>query len=537
VALVHKEERWTYEEIDRKANQVAGFLRDQGINRGDRVAIFLDNSVESVVSLFGILKADAVFLMLSSTLKTQKLAYILNDCQVKVIITHTNKADVVSEALDRADSVNQVVWVGLPSQIPKNNSPSITHHSFEEILRYALCSMRLADSLAPCALHSADGSPYASCAMPSAVSSHFAFRISHSNNIDLDLATIIYTSGSTINPKGVMLTHLNMISAATSITTYLENVPEDIIINVLPLSFDYGLYQVLMAFKFGGTVVLEKSFTYPYEIIKQMVKEKVTGFPGVPTIFVILLQLEDLEKFDLSSLRYITNTAASLPVTHILRLREIFPQARLYSMYGLTECKRVSYLPPEELERRPGSVGKGMPNEEVWIVDEMGNRVGPGIVGELVVRGSNVMKGYWGDQEATNRALKPGILPGEKVLYTGDLFKMDEDGYLYFVGRKDDMIKSRGERVSPKEVENAIYGMEGVAEVAVIPVPDDILGQAIKAYIVPKNGDVMNEKNLFLHCKKTLEEFAIPKYFEFRNSLPKNASGKIDKLTLKQESA
>jgi len=178
-----------------------------------------------------------------------------------------------------------------------------------------------------------------------------------------------------------------------------------------------------------------------------------------------------------------------------------------------------------------------MPNEEVWIVDEMGNRVGPGIVGELVVRGSNVMKGYWGDQEATNRALKPGILPGEKVLYTGDLFKMDEDGYLYFVGRKDDMIKSRGERVSPKEVENAIYGMEGVAEVAVIPVPDDILGQAIKAYIVPKNGDVMNEKNLFLHCKKTLEEFAIPKYFEFRNSLPKNASGKIDKLTLKQESA
>jgi acyl-CoA synthetase (AMP-forming)/AMP-acid ligase II len=452
--------------------------------------------------------------MLSPTLKTQKLAYILNNCQVSALITHINKTDVVSEALDRTESVNQVCWVGPNTQIPNIISKKISFHSFTEILRFAQCAELSALSHVPYTLHP---TPY--------------------KNIDLDLATIIYTSSSTGIPKGVMLTHLNMISAATSITTYLENVPEDIIINVLPLSFDYGLYQVLMAFKFGGTVVLEKSFTYPYEIIKQMVKEKVTGFPGVPTIFVILLQLEDLEKFDLSSLRYITNTAASLPVTHILRLREIFPQARLYSMYGLTECKRVSYLPPEELERRPGSVGKGMPNEEVWIVDEMGNRVGPGIVGELVVRGSNVMKGYWGDQEATNRALKPGIIPGEKVLYTGDLFKMDEDGYLYFVGRKDDMIKSKGERVSPKEVENAIYGMEGVAEVAVIPVPDDILGQAIKAYVVPKNGYVMNEKDLFLHCKKTLEEFTIPKYFEFRNSLPKNASGKIDKLTLKPESA
>jgi acyl-CoA synthetase (AMP-forming)/AMP-acid ligase II len=332
-----------------------------------------------------------------------------------------------------------------------------------------------------------------------------------------------------------MLTHLNMISAATSITTYLENVPEDIIINVLPLSFDYGLYQVLMAFKFGGTVVLEKSFTYPYEVIKKMVKEKVTGFPGVPTIFAILLQMDDLSRFDFSSLRYITNTAAPLPVPYIKRLREIFPHARLYSMYGLTECKRVSYLPPEEIDRRPQSVGRGMPNEEVWIVDESGKRVGPGVVGELVVRGSNVMRGYWADPEATDRVLKPGILPGEKVLYTGDLFKMDEEGFLYFVGRKDDMIKTKGERVSPKEVEEAIHALEGVAEAAVIPVPDEILGQAIKAYVVPKNGYSLKEKELILHCKKMLEDFAVPKYFEIRDSLPKNASGKIDKLLLKKE--
>jgi acyl-CoA synthetase (AMP-forming)/AMP-acid ligase II len=354
-------------------------------------------------------------------------------------------------------------------------------------------------------------------------------------NIDLDLATIIYTSGSTGDPKGVMLTHLNMISAATSITTYLENVTEDIIIDVLPLSFDYGLYQVLMAFKIGGTLVLEQSFAYPYEIIKQMMREKVTGFPGVPTIFAILLQMEDLKKYNLSSLRYITNTAAALPVEHIKRIREAFPQAKLYSMYGLTECKRVSYLPPEELDRRPASVGRGMPNEEVWVVDENGNRVGPGIVGELVVRGSNVMRGYWGDSEITDRVLRPGALPGEKVLYTGDLFKTDSEGFLYFVGRKDDMIKTKGERVSPKEVENALYGLQGVVEAAVIPVSDEILGQAIKAIIVQRNGSFLIEKDVLRHCKNELEEFAIPKYIEFRDSLPKTSSGKIDKLTLKQE--
>ncbi|MGB9700952.1 MAG: class I adenylate-forming enzyme family protein [Thermodesulfobacteriota bacterium] len=497
-ALIYGEERWSYEEINYRSDQLATFLRDKGICRGDRIAIFMDNCVESIISLFGILKADAIFLMLSPTLKSPKIAYILNNCQAKALITHTNKLNIVTEALTLVPTLQFSIFVGNKAQISAN-------HCAKPIYWGEVFS-------APCSL------PPAPC-----------------RNIDLDLATIIYTSGSTGNPKGVMLTHLNMISAATSITTYLENVPEDIIINLLPLSFDYGLYQVLMAFKFGGTVVLEKSFTYPYEVIKKMVKERVTGFPGVPTIFAILLQMDDLKKFDLSSLRYITNTAAPLPLPYIKRLREIFPQAKLYSMYGLTECKRVSYLPPEELNRRPASVGRAMPNEEVWIVDEYGKKVGPGVIGELVVRGSNVMRGYWGDPEATDRVLKPGPLPGEKVLYTGDLFKMDEEGFLYFVGRKDDIIKTRGERVSPKEVENAIYEFEGVAEVAVIPVPDEILGQAIKAYVVPQNGYILKEKELLGHCKKLLEDFAIPKYFEFRDHLPKNASGKIDKLVLKTE--
>jgi len=257
----------------------------------------------------------------------------------------------------------------------------------------------------------------------------------------------------------------------------------------------------------------------------------VTGFPIVPTIAALLLQM-DLSKYDFSSLRYLTNTAAALPTHHIVKLRSLFPQARLFSMYGLTECKRVSYLPPDQLDIRPGSVGRGMPNEEVYIVNDEGNRVGPGVVGQLVVRGSNVMKGYWEMPEATDRVLKPGPVPGEKVLYTGDLFRMDEEGFLFFVGRKDDIIKSRGEKVSPKEVENVLSSLDGVAEVAVLGVPDEILGQAVKAFIQVKEGIVLTEKDVLRHCSRHLEDFMMPKIIEFRAVLPKTANGKINKREL-----
>ncbi|MDP2960229.1 MAG: AMP-binding protein, partial [candidate division Zixibacteria bacterium] len=221
------------------------------------------------------------------------------------------------------------------------------------------------------------------------------------------------------------------------------------------------------------------------------------------------------------------------PVSFIKKIRETFPKARLYSMYGLTECKRVSYLPPEELDRRPTSIGKGMPNEEVYIVNENGERVGPGEVGELVVRGSNVMLGYWELPEETAKVLKIGSLPWERVLYTGDLFKMDEEGFLYFVGRKDDIIKCRGEKVSPKEIENVLYNLEGVLETAVVGVPDEILGQAIKAFVVLKEGINLSEKDILRYCSKNLEDFMVPKYVELVETLPKTESGKIRKVGLK----
>jgi acyl-CoA synthetase (AMP-forming)/AMP-acid ligase II len=302
--------------------------------------------------------------------------------------------------------------------------------------------------------------------------------------------------------------------------------------NVLPLSFDYGLYQILMAFSIGATVILEKSFTYPYQIIELIIKEKVTGLPGVPTIFALLLHLKDIDKFDFSSLRYITNTAAALPVSHIHRLRELFPHAHLYSMYGLTECKRVSYLPPEELDRRPNSIGRGMPNEEVFIVNDMGDRVRPGEIGELVVRGSNVMMGYWDTPEETAKCLRPGKYPGERVLYSGDLFKMDDEGYLYFIARKDDIIKCKGEKVSPKEIENVLYSLHGILEAAVVGVSDEILGQAIKAFVALDKGSSLTEKEILRYCSQHLENHMIPKYIVIQNSLPKTDTGKISKKIL-----
>ncbi len=443
VALVCGERRVTYREVEMLANRQAHALIAAGVKRGDRVVIYLDNSVEAVAAIFGVLKANAVFVVVNPATKPDKLAYLIADCGATAVI-------------DKKDPLD----AALPEHRPER-----------------------------------------SC-------------------IDIDLAALIYTSGSTGKPKGVMLTHLNMLTAARSITQYLENTGDDIVLNVLPLSFDYGLYQLLMMFKVGGTLVLERSFVYPFALVEIMMREKISGLPIVPTISAILLQL-DLAKWQFPALRYITNTAAALPLAQILKLRALFPSVKLFSMYGLTECKRVSYLPPEQIDVRPTSVGRGMPNTEVYIVD-----------GELVVRGAHVMKGYWNLPDETDKMLKPGPLPGEKVLHTGDLFRADEEGYLYFLGRKDDIIKSRGEKVSPREIEDVLCLMPGVAEAAVIGRPDPVLGEAIHAFVTPVNGTVLMPREILRHCAQRLEEFLVPKQVEVLASLPKSPNGKIDKKQL-----
>jgi acyl-CoA synthetase (AMP-forming)/AMP-acid ligase II len=301
---------------------------------------------------------------------------------------------------------------------------------------------------------------------------------------------------------------------------------------VLPLSFGYGLYQVFTSVKTGGTVILEKSFTFPSVVMKRLKEERATGFPIVPTIAAVLLQMKDFQPGGFPHLRYMTNAAAALPTAHIERLRELFPTTRLYSMYGQTECTRCTYLPPEQLDIRPGSVGKAIPNTESYIVNDAGERVGPGEVGELVIRGGHVMQGYWEKPEETAEKLRPGLYPWERVLYTGDLFKRDEEGFLYFVERKDDIIKTRGEKVAPKEVENAIYAMAGVQDAAVVGQKDDVLGQAIRAFVVLTEGTTYTARDVVQHCAARLEAFMVPKYVTFVSSIPKTPSGKITKKNI-----
>jgi len=495
-ALVCEDQRLAYREIEEQCNRLAHALIALGIERGDRIAVYLDNSVEAVLSIFAILKAGAVFLVVNPTTKAEKLAYILNNCRARALITHAKKLAVVKDRLPQMAHLQNIIVAGTIVEAIENGAKLFS--PLDELLT------QHTQSIQP---------PLKRC-------------------IDIDLAALIYTSGSTGNPKGVMMTHLNIVTAARSITHYLENTGADIILSVLPLSFDYGLYQVLMGFSVGATVILEPSFAYTQVILEKLSAENVTGFPLVPTMAAILLQMKGLSPGRFPCLRYISNTAAALPPSHIERLQALFPAVRIYSMYGLTECKRVSYLPPDQLAARPASVGRAIPNTEVYIVDERGGRAGPGTVGELVVRGAHIMKGYWEKPEETDRVLKPGPLPGEKVLHTGDLFRMDEEGYLYFVGRKDDIIKTRGEKVSPKEVEAVLYAMPEVKEAAVIGVPDPILGQAIKAVVVFAEGTTLSERDVMRHCAARLEDFMVPKSVEIRATLPKTTTGKISKREL-----
>jgi amino acid adenylation domain-containing protein len=494
VALICDGQQLTYAQIDRYTDNLASGLLKLGLGKGNRVAVWLPNSVEAVLAIFAILKIGAVFTVVNASTKQDKLEHILNNCAASGLFALARYRSTAATLLQCVPSLHVAVVCGDEATEQGPAHQAMRH--FGKLLE-------------------SDGSTLPECPA-----------------IDIDLACLIYTSGSTGDPKGVMSTHKNVVFAASSIIKYLENTPDDVVINVLPLSFDYGLYQLLMVFKFGGTLVLERSFAFPAAILNRISEEKVTGLPGVPTLFAMILQM-DLSRFDLSSIRYLTNTAAALPVEHIQLLRATFSWARLYSMYGLTECKRTLYLPPEELDRRPGSVGIAIPGTEVWIEDEDGSRLGAGQIGELVVRGSHVMQGYWGDPEETAKRYRPGRYPAERLLYTGDLFRMDQDGFLYFIARQDDIIKSRGEKVAPKEVESVLYRLPGVVEVAVIGVGDELLGNAIKALIVGQEGHQLTERDVLRHCTQNLEDFMVPRHIEFIDSLPKTSSGKINKLALR----
>jgi long-chain acyl-CoA synthetase len=348
-----------------------------------------------------------------------------------------------------------------------------------------------------------------------------------------DLAALVYTSGSTGESKGVMLTHRNLLSAADAICDYLELTADDVILSVLPLAFTYGLGQITTAFRSGATVVLEASSLYPRAILDTMAREGVTGLPLVPTMATLILQ-QDLKDVSFPHLRYITNAAAALSNVRIRQLQRAFPHAKLYSMYGQTECQRVSYLPPDQLDAKPASVGIPIPGTRVWIVDAEGSRVPSGAIGELVVSGPHVMRGYWNQPDQTARVLRCDDVTGINELHTGDLFRMDADGFLYFVDRLDDMIKTRGEKVAPRHIEEVIARLPAVAEVSVYGVPDELLGEAIVASVALVPGARLSKARIQRHCLEHLESFMVPRQIDIREALPTGANGKVNRRALRE---
>jgi amino acid adenylation domain-containing protein len=489
-----------YEALVDAASRLARALQDNGVRRGDRVAVYLENSWDAVVAIYGTMLAGAVLTVINPQTKTEKLAYMLADSEARALVTEKPLAATFLAALADAPNVECVVCAGgRPGGDQDAAAPP----------RYGL--LELSDVLA-----GTDPSP----ARPGV--------------IPIDLAALIYTSGSTGNPKGVMLTHQNMVFAAGSIAEYLRLDASDRIVNVLPFAFDYGLYQLLMTTLLGATLVVERSFVYPVPVLRRVIEHEVTVFPIVPTIGATLLSLNRSGGWTFPTIRRVTNTAAALPGEFIPRLATVFPNALIFAMYGLTECKRVAYLEPEKVQQKPTSVGKAIPGTEVFLLSPDGEPVAPGETGVLHVRGPHVMVGYWKQPELTAAMLKPGRMPGERVLCTHDFFTMDADGDLYFVGRSDDIIKTRGEKVSPVEVENALHRIPGVREAAVIGVPDELLGEAIRAFVVLDDGAALSEQYLKRECMQRLESFMVPRDIVFVNELPKTTTAKVSKRLLRE---
>ncbi|MCC6555542.1 MAG: acyl--CoA ligase, partial [Polyangiaceae bacterium] len=458
-----------------------------------------DNGVDAVVTYYGAIRADAVPCLLGTGTRPRRLAQVLALSEPRALVLARGMRDAIASLADLPDAARPAA---LFLSGPAPAGAEAPAHGARD-------ARDLSEAIA---------------AAPATPPERLA--------IELALATLCWTSGSTGEPKGVMLTHQNLRNSVAAIGAYLDHTAEDVILCVLPLSHTYGLFQLLVTHAFGGTVVLEKGFSMPWPIVQRLADERATGFAGVPTIYASMLSLKSFAKADLSALRYMTNAAYGLPAAQLLRLRELLPNVKFFAMYGQTECTRVCYLPPSMALERPASVGIAFPNEELWIEREDGTRAAPGEVGELVVRGPNVMRGYWRNPEATARALRPGPIPGEVVLHTGDLFKMDEDRYLYFVARNDDIIKTRGEKVSPLEVESVICRVPGVVEVAVVGVPDPVLGVAVKAAVVKAEGAEVSVDEIRKRVRADLDEVAVPKFVELVDALPKTASGKVKKSEL-----
>jgi amino acid adenylation domain-containing protein len=488
VALIQPERQTTYRELDSLANRFANLLRHRGVARHDRVVLALDNSAYLVAAYFGTMKAGAVAVPLPPGPRSDRLAAAVADC--------TPTACVVDLATARDPAMQKAI-----ANIP---------HRFVHAAPRAPRPPGAAYETLTSAMEGVTDDPP-------------PVRV-----IDADLAAIIYTSGSTGEPRGVMLQHVNIRANTESIVGYLGLTAADRVMCVLPLYYVYGLSLLHTHIRVGGTVVLDNRFAFPNVVIDAMEQHRVTGFAGVPSTFTLLLHRSKLPEASFSSLRYVTQAGGSMPPARIREWLERGPHVPFYVMYGATEASaRLTYLPPDRLPEKLGSIGRAIPNVEIRILRDDGGRAAPGEVGELVARGANIALGYWNNPAESAERFTPA---GYR---TGDLGYADEDGYLYLVGRRHDMIKVGANRVGAKEIEDAICELESVSEAAVVGAPHDILGEAPVAFVVLRPDAAVDEAALHVHCGARLAPYKVPVRFVVRADLPKLPTGKIDKSQLR----
>jgi acyl-CoA ligase (AMP-forming) (exosortase A-associated) len=497
-ALTIKDTTVGYGKLWDEARAFAAGLDRIGLVPSERVAIYLDKRIETVASVFGTSAGGGAFVPVNPLLRAQQVGYILDDCSVRVLVTSADRLAMLGDELDRLPSVEHVVVVDeRPDPMPEHG---YTVHSWGEFLGTG--------------------------AMP------------EPNLIDIDMAAIFYTSGSTGKPKGVVLSHRNLIAGGESVSQYLGNHEGDCILAALPLSFDAGFSQLTTGFTVGAHVVLV-NYLLPRDVVRLCAKHGVTGLTCVPPLW---LQLADQTwpAEATRSMRYFANTGGRMPKATLDRLRAIFPEAKPYLMYGLTEAFRSTYLDPAEVDRRPDSIGKAIPNAEILVVREDGSLCDPGEQGELVHRGALVAMGYWNDPERTAERFRPvpsrdgAICSSETAVFSGDLVRRDEDGFLYFVSRKDEMIKTSGYRVSPTEIEEVAYGTGLVGDAVALGIDDERLGQHIVLAVSPANGR-LDPDELLSELRRQLPLYMVPKQVVVRPSLPRSPNNKFDRNLLRQE--
>jgi acyl-CoA ligase (AMP-forming) (exosortase A-associated) len=487
---------FTYSELATRTERIAQGLVALGAERLDRIAVFLEKRWETVGSLFAAMRAGCVMVPINPILKARQVRHVLRDGGVRILITSRSRLAALGPILEDCPALKALVLV------EENSTELPAVPTWVETVEWQDLGLRRAPTL------------------------HRA--------IDADMAAIFYTSGSTGSPKGVAFSHRNLVAGAESVNAYLNNGPEDRLLAALPLSFDAGFSQLTTGFAAGARVVL-LNYLLPRDLVRTIASSRITGLTGVPPLFTQLVGLTWPEEAA-SSLRYLANTGGHVSRTLLERMRTAVPSARIFLMYGLTEAFRSTYLPPEELDRRPGSIGKPIPNAEILVVDEQGRICPAGETGELVHRGATVALGYWNDSEGTAArfraapAKETGMPVGERAVWSGDLVRWDEEGFLYFLGRRDDMIKTSGYRVSPTEIEEIAHGFPGVGEVAAVGLPDDLLGQTIALAIAPQTqGEPPSIDILLGHFRREVPPHMVPHHVSILPHLPHGPNGKVDR--------